>query len=88
MMIEYKIYEGNSGVELSDVLYSKDKVVEKYKEIKNNYEKWYGSKTFEKYYDMRIKVTINPQGSPTLVVGSSQQNRRLFLWWFYWFGGI
>lgn len=39
MMIEYKIFEENSGVELSDILYSKDKVVEKYKEIKNNYEK-------------------------------------------------
>lgn len=57
MMIEYKIFEGKIGVELSDALYSKDKVVEKYKEIKTNYEKLYGSKIFEKYYDMRIKVT-------------------------------
>lgn len=56
-MIEYKIYEGNSGVELSDVLYSKDKVIEKYNEIKTKYEKIYRSKTFEKYYDIRIKIT-------------------------------
>ena len=55
-MITYQLYEQNSGLNLTDPIYSKKEILERYKELKEKYERLLGKKTFMENYNILIKV--------------------------------
>lgn len=55
-MITYQLYEQNSGLNLTDVIYSKKEILERYKELKEKYERLFGKKTFNENYNIQIKI--------------------------------
>lgn len=55
-MIAYQLYETNSGLNLTDEIYSKKEILERYKELKEKYERLFGKKTFNENYNILIKI--------------------------------
>lgn len=55
-MITYQLYEQNSGLNLTDPIYSKKEILERYKELKEKYERLFGKKLFTENYNILIKV--------------------------------
>lgn len=55
-MIAYQLYEENSGLYLTDPIYSKKETLERYEELKEKYERLFGKKTFNENYNILIKV--------------------------------
>lgn len=52
----YQLYEENSGLYLTDPIYSKKEILERYQELKEKYERLFGKKTFNENYNIQIKI--------------------------------